>query len=193
MADIALDNIGGASCEPMGGIEAIVYFAEHSDFETIVDPKELCGDSVNAAATLEELVTIPSPGHTFKPGKKWNKLNVVLETGEITSTQIGEKGRRLFQNQLTFQVAGSDPTILGLQRLLKNKKLMCLVTEVGSGQVRQFGSKRLPAWIESQEHKVEATLEGNNAATFTIMDKQKGPAPIYKGDVLLTAAPVVET
>lgn len=189
MADIPLDNIGGASCEPMGGIEAIFYFAEHSDFSTIVDPKELCGDSSNAASTLEELVTIPSPGHTFKAGKKWNKMNVVLETGEITSTQIGEKQRRLFQNQLVFQVAGSDATILGLQRLIKNKQLVCLVTEVGSGQIRQFGSKRLPAWIEAQEHKIEATLEGNNAVTFTVADKQKGPAPIYKGDILTEVAP----
>lgn len=190
MADIALDNIGGASCEPIGGIEAKIYFAEHSDFTTITDPKELCGDSANAAATLAELATISAtPGHTLKAGKKFNVLDVVLETGEVTSTQIGEKGRRLFQNQLAFQVAGSDPSLLGFMRYIKNKKLVILVREVGSGQARQFGSSRLPGWIEGQEHKLEATPEGNNAVTFTIMDKQKGPAPIYLGDIVESVAP----
>lgn len=187
---ISLDNIGGASCEPMGGIQAKLYFAERSDFAEVIDPKELCGDSANAAATLAELATIPAPGHTFKEGKKFHVLDVVLETGEITSTQIGEKQRRLFQNQLVFQVAGSDASILGFMRYIKNKQLICLVTEVGSGQVRQFGSDRLPAWIEAQEHKLEATLEGNNSVTFTIMDKQKGPAPVYLGDIAVEAPAV---
>lgn len=187
MADIPLDNIGGASCEPIGGIAAKMYFALHSDFATITDPKELCGDSGDAAATLAELVTIAAiPGHTFKATKKFAVLDIVLETGELTTTQIGEKARRLFQNQIVAQVAGSADTLLGFMRLIKNQQLIVLVEEVGSGNIRQFGSKRLPAWIEAQEHKIEATLEGNNSLTITIMDKQKYPAPIYLGDIVTT-------
>lgn len=190
MADIPLDNITGEVCEPIGGIAAKLHYAFHSDFDVISDPKELCGESADAAATLEELATISdTPGHTLKAGKKFNTLDIVLETGEVTTTQIGEKKRRLFQNQIMGQVAGSGAKLLGFMRLIKNKDLIVLVEEVGSGNIRQFGSKRLPAWIEAQEHKIEATLEGNNSLTITIMDKQKHPAPIYLGDIVTTVIP----
>lgn len=191
MPDIPLDNIGGLSCEPIGGIEAEFIFAEHGDFTTIEDPKELCGDSADAAASLEELVTIAAtPGHTLKPGKKFNVIPIVLETGEVTTTMIGEKERRLMQNQVLFQIAGSDASVLGFMRYIKNKRIIGMIREVGSGRLRQFGSKRLPAWVEAQEHKIEATLEGNNSLTYTLMDKQKWPAPIYLGDVVTTVPPV---
>lgn len=191
MADIPLDNITGEVCEPVGGIAGKIYFAEHSDFTTITDPKELCGDSADAAATLAELVTTPANGLVLKAGKKFNVLDIVLETGEVTTTQIGEKKRRLFQNQIVGQVAGSGANLLGFMRLIKNKDLVVLVEEVGSGNIRQFGSNRLPAWIEAQEQKIEATLEGNNSLTITVMDKQKFPAPIYAGDITTTVVPPV--
>lgn len=188
MADLVLENIGGESCEPTAGIATEVFFAERSDFETVEDPKDLCG--ADAAATLEELVTIPAmPGHKLKTGKKWNKLDTVGETGELTTTQLGDKKRRLLENQISLQVAGSAPSLLGFIRWVKNKDLIFLIREVGTGNYRQLGSDLLAAWVETQEHKIEALLEGNNALTITIKDKQKWPAPIYLGDIDLT--PVV--
>lgn len=190
MPDIPLDNIGGESCEPVGGIAAKMMFAFRDDFEIVTDPKDLCGDSANSAATLSELVVIPAtPGHTLKTGKKWNAYDIVLETGEVTTTQIGEKKRRLFQNQVVFQMAGSAPSLLGFMRLVKNKDLIILFQEIGSKSWRQLGSDALSAWIEGQEHKIEATLEGNNSATFTMMDKQKWPAAIYLGDIITEVTP----
>lgn len=188
MADLVLENIGGECSEPVAGIASEILFALRSDFETIEDPKDLCG--ADAAATLEELVTIPAmPGHKLKVGKKWNKLDTIDETGELTSTQIGEKRRRLLENQASLQVKGSAPSLLGFIRWVKNQDLIVLVKEVGSGNYRQFGSSELGAWIETQEHKIEALAEGNNALAITIKDKQKWPAPIYLGDIDLT--PVV--
>lgn len=184
MTDLALENIGGESCEPIAGIAGEVYYAKRSDFETLVDPKDLCGE--NEAETLEELIVIPAtPGHKLKVGKKFNKLNSVLETGEVTTTQIGEKKRRLFENQISIQIAGSHATLLAYMRWIKNQDLVFFAKEAGTGNLRQFGSSLLPAWVESQEHKIEATLEGNNSLTLVIKDKQKWPAPIYKGDIVL--------
>ena len=185
MADLVLENIGGESCEPIAGIATEVFFAERSDFETVEDPKDLCG--VDAAATLEELATIPAmPGHKFKVGKKWNTLKTITETGELTTTQIGEKRRRLLENQISLQIAGSEASLFGFIRWVKNKDLIFLVREAGSGRHRQLGSDLLAAWVETQEHKIEALTEGNNALTITIKDKQKWPAPIYLGDIELT-------
>lgn len=188
MADIVLEDVGGVSCEPMAGVSTEVFYAERSDFESMIDPKNLCG--VDAAATLDELGEIAAPGHVFKAGKKWNKLTTVQETGEVTSTQIGDNKKvRLFENQIAIQIAGSSSKLKGWMRWAKSKDLIFLVREVGSGNYIQFGSDLLPAWIDAQEHKIEAVAEGNNAVTVTIKDKQKWVAPIYKGDIVVVATP----
>lgn len=190
MADIPLDNIGGESCEPVAGIATELFFIERKDLEVITDPKDLCGDAPDAAATLEQLVEIAAtPGHTVKTGKKWAVLPIVQESGTVKSTQIGEKKRRLVQNELALQVAGSAASLLGFMRWVKNKDLVCLAREIGTGNLRQLGSKYLGAWIETQEHLIEGPMEGQNALNITIVDKQKWPAPIYKGDVVTTVTP----
>lgn len=181
-----LENVGGESCEPVAGIVSVVNIAPHSDFTLINDPKDLCGD--DEALTVEELVTI-SVDHTFTAGKGFTKINGIEETGGVLTTMIGEKGRRLFQNVLTIQVAGSTATLKGWLRQVKNMKVIVLVEEFGSGNVVQIGNKRLPATFEGIEAALEAVIEGNNSVSLTIQDKSKWPAAIYEGAI--TEFPVV--
>ena len=61
------------------------------------------------------------------------------------------------------------------------------MVEFGTGNVRQLGSKRMPAWVEGIEHAIEAVIEGKNSVTITLKDKQKWPASIYKGALQLTS------
>lgn len=181
---VALENIGQEVCEPVSGIATKVYYALHSDFDTIVDPKDICGD--NPASTFEELVNIPAPGHTLASGKQMWAIDIIEETGAVTSTMIGEKKRRLFENQVEIVIAGSQDKLLGFLRWIKNQSLLFFVEEFGSGNLRQLGSKRLAAYVDGIEHAIEAALDGNNSVTITLKDKQKWPAAIYKGDVVLT-------
>lgn len=184
---VALENIGGESCEPVSGLDKI-YYALQSDFETINDPKRLCDvDPLNVAASFNELAEIAT-SHVFKAGKSFFQIESVTETGNIKSAQIGEIGRGLFQNDLVAEVAGSDAKELGFFRWLKNQKLIVLVQEFGTGNVRQLGSSRLAATAKT-EHAIEATIEGKNSGTITFTDKNFGPAPIYKGDILLVSVP----
>lgn len=185
---IQLEDIGMEVCEPTGGLTPKMWFALHKDFQTIVDPKDICGTVT--ADTFEELVEIPAPGHTFIEGKFFHKASLVSETGAITTSLLGEKKRRLFQNSLAVTISGSDSQLLGFLRWIKNQDLVILVEEFGSGNMRQFGSKRLPAWVEGIESAIEAVIEGNNSVTITINDKQKWPASVYLGDV--AEAPVPE-
>jgi len=181
---LALEDIGGESCEPVAGLANGIYYAPHGDFETINDPKKICDPTpANVAATFAELAEIAT-AHTFKTGKCFFKNEIVTETGSIKSTQIGEIGRGLFGNELVVQIAGSAATVLGYCRWLKNQKLVVLSEEFGSGNVRQLGSSRLPCTVKV-EHNLEATIEGNNSATITFSDKNFGPAPIYKGAIQL--------
>ncbi|HSD07913.1 hypothetical protein [Flavobacterium sp.] len=183
---VALEDIGGESAEPVSGLVGKVYYALHSDFETINDPKKL-GDPVpaNVATTFAELVEIAT-AHAFKTGKKFFQIETVTETGSIKSTPIGETGRILYQNELAVEVAGSDAEILGFCRWIKNQKLIILFEEFGNGNVRQLGSSRLPA-LAKAEHNIEPTVEGKSGATITFTDKNFSPAPIYKEDIQLVA------
>lgn len=181
---VALEDIGTEVCEPVAGLSE-VYYSLHGDYVSIEDPADICGTVT--ASTFAELVEIPAtPGHVMASTKQIFKMKFVTETGTIKSTMIGEKGRRLFENELQVEISGSEAQLLGFLRWIKNQELVFNVIEFGSGNVRQLGSKRLPAWVEGIEHAIEAVIEGKNAVTITLKDKQKWPASIYKGALQLT-------
>lgn len=183
---IVLEDIGADVCEPVAGVSQ-TYYSLHGDYVKIEDPADICGTVT--ADTFAELVEIPAtPGHDMVTGKQIHELKFITETGTIKSTMVGEKGRRLFENELVVEVGGSDATLLGFLRWIKNQKLVFHVVEFGTGNVRQLGSSRMPAWVEGIEHAIEAVLEGKNSVTLTLKDKQKWPAAIYKGALQLTPA-----
>lgn len=181
---LKIEDIGFSSCEPTGALVNKIYYAPIDYFEEIPLPKELCGDSTTAATDLEELATISKP-FQFKDGKGFHPITTVTETGEITSTQIGERNRRLFENTLPITVGGSSAKILGFARYIKNQNLIVVFQEFDTGNMRVLGTERMPAWAEAQEHKIEATAEGNNSLITTFKDKSKYPAPIYTSDIVL--------
>jgi len=96
---------------------------------------------------------------------------------------IGEVRRTLHENKVGFVIPGSDADSLGFSRWLKNKDFICLVTETESGRTRQIGSTRMAAKVAELEGKIEGSMEGDNAQTFVVSDKQKYQAPIYKGTI----------
>jgi hypothetical protein len=182
---VALEDIGGESCEPVSGFADVVYYALHSDFETINDPKKMCDPTPgNVAANFAELATIET-AHVLKTGKCFFKIETVTETGNIKSPQIGEPGRGLFQNDYGLEIGGSEAEVLGFCRWVKNQKLVILVEEFGTGNVRQLGSSKFPARAKA-EHNVEGAAEAKNSALINFTDKNFGPAPIYKGAIQLT-------
>jgi hypothetical protein len=184
---VLLEDIGGQVCEPIASFSAI-YYALQSDFETILAPKDICNeDDTLEAENYTELAEI-SGNHVFKTGKCFKQIDFVTETAGLTSTNIGEVERNLFQNELVAEVADSNAKLIGFMRYAKNKRFVVLAKETGSGRLRQLGSERIPARFSTQAHNVEPTMEGKNGATLTIMDKWFGPAPIYKGEILLTPA-----
>ncbi|UOX32411.1 hypothetical protein LXD69_10140 [Flavobacterium sediminilitoris] len=184
---VTLEDIGTEVCEPVAGLSQ-VYYSLHGDYVSIEDPADICGTVT--ASTFAELVEIPdTPGHVMAVGKQMFELKFVTETGTIKSTMVGEKARRLFENELVVEVSGSEANLLGFLRWIKNQQLVFHVVEFGTGNVRQLGSKRLPAWVEGIEHSIEAVIEGKNSVTITLKDKQKWPSSIYKGALQLTPVP----
>lgn len=187
MCDINLVNIGGADCEPVAGVTSEVLIAPLKDFTVVGQPPQ----NMETYDDPAELVTVTA-AHTFGAGKGFTTIEGVEETGTVTTTMIGETGRHIFQNEFTIQVAGSKAQVLGFMRLVKNGKFIVLVTEFGSGNIRQIGSKAFPAKFTVLTSTIEATAEGNNSVTLTVQDKQKWPAPVYPGTLTVTMKPEPE-
>lgn len=186
---VDLEDLGGESQEPIAGLATRVWYARKSDFETIVDTKKIEDeDPDNVAKSYAELMEIIE-NHTFKTTKCFKTIDFVQETGEIKTKSIGPKGGKLFENEVTIQLAGSGADRLGLLRVLKNGDLIVLVEEVGSGNIRQFGWSKYGAEASNLEHEITAALEGNNSSKITFKDKNLGPASIYKGEISVVPAP----
>lgn len=175
---LELENIGSSNPEPISGITTTMYYALRSNFTKVAEPPAF--DAVGGVATKAACVG----DHEFAQGKGFNTIKLVVETGKVESATLGERKRRLYQNTFTGQIAGTNEEVLGFMRMVKNEDFIVLVEEVGSGNIRQFGSARLSAEFSTMSAVIEEAVEGNNSLTITITDKQKWPAPVYGGDIV---------
>lgn len=183
--DIKVEEVGGLTCEPTGGLAHLeVRVAPVEWFTSISKPKPICDDiPANEATTFEEMAEITAD-HVFGTGYGFMKLKGVQETIGLESTMIGEKRRRLFENKIAAVIAGSTSKLIGFSRWAKNKDFIVLVTEIESGRVRQIGSALYPASIAELAQKIDPTVEGDNSAAFGFSDKNVVAAPIYAGTVV---------
>lgn len=186
MSDIKVENIGGATQEPTGGLDVrSIRYADIDWFATIAAPKPLSdlATPANEAISFEELAEVDGD-HTFEVGYGFMIIEAVQETAGIESTMIGEKKRRLFENKCSATIAGSHAKLSGFIRWLKNRSGIVLVTEAESGRVRQIGSERFAAEVAEMTGKIDPTVEGDNSKVITFSDKQVYEAPIYTGAIV---------
>jgi hypothetical protein len=180
---VTIENIGASSPEPISGLGFLIHYALRSDFTTVQEPP-----AFEAVGNFATKVTIEGD-HVFAAGKGFNTIKFITESGAIETSPLGEKKRKIFKNTLTGSVAGSEAEVLGFMRMVKNEDFVVLFEELGTRNVRQIGSQLFPAEFEVLTHTLEALAEGNNALAITISDKQKWPAPVYKGEI--TTLPIV--
>ncbi|NKI28253.1 hypothetical protein HCG49_16995 [Arenibacter sp. 6A1] len=180
---IKVETIGAAASEVSGAFSHTeIYVGLLRDFETLTEPKGKYG--TDAATTLAELVEISAP-HTFKVGFGFTKVKAIQESVILETAQLGNKPSPVQENKMTFQMLGSDAEILGFKRHVKGEDLIVLGKEFASGNVRQIGSAKYAAAVIESTSKIDGTVEGENATTFVVQDKQMYDAPIYKGDITL--------
>ncbi len=178
---IKVETIGASAAEVSGAFSHTeIYVGLLADFDTLTEPKPKYG--ADAAATLAELVEISTP-HTFKVGLGFTKVKAIQESVILETAQIGNKPSPVQENKLTFQMLGSEAEILGFKRFVKGEDLIVLAAEFSSGNVRQLGSAKYAASILESSSKIDGTVEGENATTFVVQDKQMYDAPIYTGTI----------
>lgn len=182
MSNIKVEKLGGYQEEPIGGFNhRTIKVALLSWFSSIAAPKPLqdITTPLNEGTTFEEIGEIAGT-HTFNLGYGFMTIEAIQEEVDIVSDPIGNKKGMLFENKANINVAGSNAKLLGFGRWIKNKDVIVLMEEAGTGNIRQIGAERFAASIKVSG-KIEGTGEGANTQTYEVSDKQVYMAPIYKG------------
>jgi len=163
------------------GIQQTVFYAPIEDIETL--PKPDVDDSASDTGTFADLVTI-TKDIVMKPGKKFKSIYVTLEDGELKHEGQGETDSMSYKNSLEFAHPGTKPEQLGFAQWCKNSNLVFLVPEV-DGQVRVLGTRAYPAKLTSAPGSTGKKSTDGRKTTFNFHSSRKGPAPIFKGKVLV--------
>lgn len=177
-----LTHLAGSDNTP--GIQQTIYYALLEDIQLLPPPD--VDDSAAVTGTFADLVTITAD-IVMKPGKQFHSMYVTLEEGELKHEGQGETDSMSYKNTLDFAHPGSKPEILGFAQWVKNNNIVWLVPEV-DGQVRLLGNRAYPAKLASAPGGTDKKSAGAKKTTFTFHSSRKGPAPIFKGKVSISAS-----
>lgn len=173
-----LDVNGPSGTEDnMGGTAQFVYYAPIRDFATIQEP------SANPAS-LDELVEITT-AHVMKTGKKFQKLYLTMDTGEVDDEPTGERDARGIKSVLKGKTPGQTSALLGLMSQAKNDRFIVIVP-LSDGTKRQIGSNQFYAEILG---KIGTGKNGSGYRGIEWTIEAFGARPIiYNANVPLTPA-----
>lgn len=172
-----LTHLSGSDNTP--GIQQNIFYTTLENILTLPLPD--VDDSASATGTFEDLVTITKDIVVKKP---LSSIYVTLEEGELKHESQGEMDSMSFKNVLEFAHPGSKGTQLGFAQWVKNNNIVFLVPEV-DGQVRLLGHRAYPAKMTGAPGTTDKKAAGAKKTTFTFQSSRKGPAPIFKGKVMV--------
>lgn len=161
------------------GIQQTIFYTTLDNIVTLPLPDK--DDSASDTGTFADLVTITKDIVVKKP---LNSIYVTLEEGELKHESQGEIDSMSFKNVLEFAHPGSKPEVLGFAQWVKNNNIVFLVPEV-DGQVRLLGHRAYPAKMTGAPGSTDKKSGGAKKTTFTFQSSRKGPAPIFKGKVMV--------
>lgn len=121
----------------------------------------------------------------LKAGKKWAKIEVIADTGEVTHTAAGVRSSKGFTNKLDFKVAKS----IASDEWMNDNINSCMVflAKEKTGNVRVIGSPEVPAELQAAEGKTGTNIESEKSWIASIMDTTGEVAPYYEGAIDVTA------
>jgi hypothetical protein len=120
----------------MGGTQQVFYIAPVRDILTIQKP-------VASPSTLDAIVSITT-AHVMKTGKKFTKVYVTMDTGEIEDEPTGDRDARGTKSTFKFRTPGQNAELLGFMSQAKNDRFIVLVP-LADGTLRQMGSEQFYA------------------------------------------------
>lgn len=166
--------------ENMPGLAQEIYYTEWEN---------ITGWPAPAAAPASQSVYLGA--FTFATGTCWNRWYSTLETAELESKQVGERDCKNYESTITWKTPGSRAEILDSLGMVKNRNLVFIVREAGTGKMRMIGNKLFGASIEDGGEK--GGMKGTDYKGFSMkaMSRHYNPAPIIDNAVVISFTPAV--
>ena len=159
----------------MGGIQTIGYFIPVDDIDT--EP------------TIPEDSVVMTGDYVLESEKYWNKIYSTQETNSVVDENQGEVDGQSFKHIGTIFFPGTTEGALSFARMVNNSNMVFILLDA-QGVRRVIGSKAFPAKCKPSFTTGVATAD-RKGMTMQIVSYGNWPAPVYKGDIQLSASETI--
>jgi len=167
----------------MGSIQRTVYYA---DLNLDIDADNFPNlPNLQSAQNFTDLAVIDKD-IPLKDGRRWKELYVTEDTGAVRSEMVGEMDGKSFEHYLDFFYPGNKEEALSFAAYINNGHFLFIAKDA-EGKMRLVGNPQFPAQVDSNELTTGQSTSDRKGMTVTVKAKGNSPAPIYKGNLILTA------
>lgn len=114
--------------------------------------------------------------------KKWHKIGMAVDQGQIQIENQGEEGSKTFKNTATIAIPGTEEEATGYINQANNDKMIYLVPQ-RNGKYRVIGSKEFTPKLTLNQDTGKAVTD-QNVTTISAVADDKYAAPFYVGDIV---------
>jgi hypothetical protein len=171
-----LDLAGNCGDQVIPGNTARVWAVCACDITTF--PGFLATTGVGDSITLDGNIVLAA-------SKKFAKIDVVVDSGEVKHNQVGSVGSKNYTNSFGFKVVKN----IASDEWFNKHVNACFVflVEDKEGNIRVLGNVKIPAMMDSSEGTTGTDNGTEKIWTAMIMDKTGKVAPYYTGTIDETA------
>ena len=137
----------------------------------------------SAESTMEKLATYVGD-FTLAGDKKWVRIDLATNKGNVECETQGDRPSRTFLNKLTASYPGSSAAAAGFCRMAIDEDMVFLVRQ-RDGKFRVLGSEAFPIDVKPKFSTGEG-ISTSGGTDFEIEATDICPAPYYEG-VIATA------
>lgn len=169
MSIVLEDLLFAEGTKNMGGMAGFIFAALASDVLDITYDT----DGVTVTAI------------TMKSGKKFQKIYMTKDTGELKDTEVGERDGGSFETSLEWFTPDINGALLRMKTMFNNGGFIFIVMDANKVE-RVVGNLDYPAYREPGEIGTGKDPKGRRGGTFKFKAAANTPAPIFTGSVPLT-------
>lgn len=120
---------------------------------------------------------------TLRDGRKWGKLRVQTESGELKDELGGNKGNKKAKNMLDFFLTDTRPENVSFVDIYKNVPMVFLAMDK-QGRIRKVGSTVSPVYFDATAGTSGKGPDDDAGFQVTVSSATGRLAPFYEGEII---------
>ncbi len=171
MADNCFENAPHESLdfcpnvEVAGGLSTRMFYAPAEFFDTFTLPTDGSNDFASR-------ITINEGDISFKSGKGWKGIDVMVDENELKSNLVGNRGNKKAKAELELYIPSFRDRSIGFTDVFKNAPTVYAIVDANA-VVWIIGTKLNPAFMESADGTTGKKYEDNSGIAVKISANTK--------------------